>query len=155
MPSPKCSCSQTFFTTARYRPAFSMIYHGIKKITSPTYKILLRFMVISDVYRSFIPNKTAFTKYCLTQWISKLPHKLWNSLSKALPDQFHISGGQSKRNCLQDQGNFRRSQASQIVLILNTVMGFRFSRSKIKAVNISASTVVNEYDNATGGSGMD
>ena len=25
-----------------------------------------------DVRRSFIPNKTTFTKYCLTQWISKL-----------------------------------------------------------------------------------
>ena len=31
------------------------------------------FMVISDVYRSFIPNETTFTKYCLTQWIPKLP----------------------------------------------------------------------------------
>ena len=27
----------------------------------------------SDVYRSFIWNNTTFTKYCLTQWISKLP----------------------------------------------------------------------------------
>ena len=24
-------------------------------------------------YMSFIPSKTTFTKYCLTQWISKLP----------------------------------------------------------------------------------
>ena len=30
-------------------------------------------MVVSDVYRSFIPNNTTFT-YCLTQWISK-PHR--------------------------------------------------------------------------------
>ena len=30
-------------------------------------------MVISDVYRSYIPNKTTFAEYCLTQWISKLP----------------------------------------------------------------------------------
>ena len=28
---------------------------------------------ISDVNRSFTPNKTMFTEYCLTQWISKLP----------------------------------------------------------------------------------
>ena len=28
--------------------------------------------LISDVYRSFIANKTTFTKYCLIQWISKL-----------------------------------------------------------------------------------
>ena len=31
------------------------------------------FTVISNVYMSFIPNKTTFTKNCLTQWISKLP----------------------------------------------------------------------------------
>ena len=36
------------------------------------YKLLLRFMVISDVYRTIIWNKTAFTKYCLTEWISKI-----------------------------------------------------------------------------------
>ena len=41
--------------------------------TGPMYKLLSRFTVISDVYRSFIRNKTTFTKYCLTQWISKLP----------------------------------------------------------------------------------
>ena len=39
----------------------------------PTYSVILSFTVISDVYRSFIQNKTAFTKYCLTQWIPKLP----------------------------------------------------------------------------------
>ena len=36
------------------------------------YKLLLSLMVISDVHSSFIPNKTTFNKYCLTQWISKL-----------------------------------------------------------------------------------
>ena len=39
------------------------------------WKLLLRLMVNSDVYRSFIPNTTAFIKYCLTHWISKL---LWS-----------------------------------------------------------------------------
>ena len=39
----------------------------------PTYKLLLSFMVISKVYMSSIVNKTAFTTYCLTRWISKLP----------------------------------------------------------------------------------
>ena len=34
-------------------------------------KLLLSFTSLSDVCRSFIPNKTAFTKYCRTQWISK------------------------------------------------------------------------------------
>ena len=51
-------------------------YISVKKrrkiFTVLTYKLLLIFMVISDVYRSFIQNKTMFTKYCLTQWISKL-----------------------------------------------------------------------------------
>ena len=37
------------------------------------YKLLFSFMIILDVYRFFIPNKTTFTKYCLTQWFSKLP----------------------------------------------------------------------------------
>ena len=44
-----------------------------KIFTGPTYKLHLSSMVISDVCRLFIPNKTTFTKHCLTQWISKLP----------------------------------------------------------------------------------
>ena len=43
-----------------------------KIFTGLTYELLLSFAVISDVYRSFIPNKTTFTKCCLTQWISKI-----------------------------------------------------------------------------------
>ena len=41
--------------------------------TGLTNKLLLSFIVISDMYRSYIPNQTTFTKYFLTQWISKLP----------------------------------------------------------------------------------
>ena len=37
------------------------------------YKLLLSFTVISDVYRLIIQNKTKYTKYCLTQWFSKIP----------------------------------------------------------------------------------
>ena len=37
------------------------------------YKLLLIFIIILYVYRSFIPSKTTFTKYCLTLWISQLP----------------------------------------------------------------------------------
>ena len=44
-----------------------------KTFTGPTYTFLLSFTVISDLYRSFITNKTTFIKYCFTQWISKLP----------------------------------------------------------------------------------
>ena len=36
------------------------------------FKLILSFTVISDVYRSFIPSKTTFTKYSLTKLISKL-----------------------------------------------------------------------------------
>ena len=44
-----------------------------KLFTGLTYKLLSSFIVISHVYSSLIQNKTTFTKYCLTQWISKLP----------------------------------------------------------------------------------
>ena len=51
----------------------------------------------------------------------KAPWELWNPLSKAVPGKFHGSGGHSKCNCLQDQANFHRSWAWQIVHIFNTV----------------------------------
>ena len=52
-----------------------MVPKIVKNIYSPTYKLLLSFMVIKYVYSSFIPNKTVFTKYCLTQihWVRKYP----------------------------------------------------------------------------------
>ena len=34
------------------------------------YKLPSNFAVISDVNLSFIPNKSTFTKYCRTLWIS-------------------------------------------------------------------------------------
>ena len=37
------------------------------------YKLLSNLLVISDVNWSFIQNTTTFTKYCLSQKISKLP----------------------------------------------------------------------------------
>ena len=88
------------------------------------YKLLLSFMIIWDVDRSFIRDKTTFTKYCLPQWISKLPG---NSLSKAVPGEFHGSGRHSKCNCLPDRANFHKSQAWQIVMFLTLCMrGFYF-----------------------------
>ena len=48
-----------------------------KTFAGPTYKLLLNFTVISDFYMSSIPNKTTFTKCCLTQWISKLSGRCW------------------------------------------------------------------------------
>ena len=43
------------------------------------------------------------------------PQELWNPLCKAVPGKFHGFGGHSERNCLQDQANFHRSWAWQIV----------------------------------------
>ena len=45
----------------------------VKGFKGPVYKLLLIFMFIAYTCKSFIPNKTTFIKYCLTQWISKLP----------------------------------------------------------------------------------
>ena len=61
---------------------FIIEYCGVKICTGPRYKFPLGFMDISDVNRSCIPNKTTLTKYCLTEWISKLP------LSEAAPGKF-------------------------------------------------------------------
>ena len=44
------------------------------------YKSLMSFVVVPDVYMSFIPNETTFTKHCHTQWISKLPRNFEISL---------------------------------------------------------------------------
>ena len=56
---------------------FQIHRHQCKKLgkifTGPTSKLHLSYMVISYVYKSFGPNKTTFNKYCLNQWISKLP----------------------------------------------------------------------------------
>ena len=42
-----------------------------KNIYRSNIELLLKLTIISDVYRSFTWNKTIFTMYCLTQWISK------------------------------------------------------------------------------------
>ena len=43
-----------------------------KIVTCPLYKLLLSFLLISDVYRSFIPNKNTSNKYCLSGFQSSL-----------------------------------------------------------------------------------
>ena len=45
----------------------------VSQIKKNIYKLILSFKVVSDVYKSFIPNVTAFTKCYLTKCISKLP----------------------------------------------------------------------------------
>ena len=68
-------------------------------------KLFLSFSVISYVYRSFIRNKTTFTKHCLTQWLSKL----WNPLSKAVPDKCNGFGRHGKHKVY----NTRFTRSSQ------------------------------------------
>ena len=103
------------------RPHWWLVNVGLGNGLLPsdlTYKLLLSVIVISDVYRSLLPNKTIFTKYCLTQWVSNGSLKSTNSLSKEVPGKFHWSGRHSKHNCLQDRAKFHRSRTRQIVFIL-------------------------------------
>ena len=44
----------------------------------------------------------------------KAPWELWNPLSKAVPDKFQWSGGQSKHKCLQDLAIFTGQGQIQI-----------------------------------------
>ena len=69
--------------------------------TGPTFKLLLCFTSIPDIYNSFIRNKTTFTKY-LRAWY--LPSK------EVVPGKFYGSRWYSKHNCLQDRANFHRSR---------------------------------------------
>ena len=51
------------------------------------------FVLWSDVYRSFIRNKTTYIKHCLTRWIS---WELWNPKIKAISGKLYGFGGHSK-----------------------------------------------------------
>ena len=70
------------------------------------HKLLLSFTVFSDIYRSFIRNKTTFTKntFCLVDF--KAPLELWNLLRQAVPGKFRWSGGYSECNSLQWRRQF-------------------------------------------------
>ena len=105
-----------------------------KTFTGLKYNLLLSFNIVSDVFRSFIPNEITFTEHCYIQWISKLP-KLWNPQIKAVPGKFHGSLRHSKCNCLQDRANFQRSQAWQIVLIFNIAIDHVIRRSHSSLFN--------------------
>ena len=52
---------QSFYFGAILVPKFGKLF------TDPTYNLLSNLVVISDIHRSFIPNKITFTKYCLTE----------------------------------------------------------------------------------------
>ena len=89
---------------------YKLSVSGLGKIfTGPMFKFLLSFTVIFFVYRSCLPNETTFTKYCLTQWISKLPGSFeiqW--VKQYLHGKFPKFRRYSKCNCLQDRANFHR-----------------------------------------------
>ena len=74
------------------------------------------------VYRSFVPNKTTFTKYVVLLIGFQSSPELQNPQSKAMPGKFHVSGGHSKHNCFQYRANFHSFRTKQIVLILTLVL---------------------------------
>ena len=83
--------------------------------------LLLSFTVISGVYRSFITNKTTFTKYFLTEWIPKFP----GSFEIRWVRQYLVNFtglADIANKIVQDRANFHRSRVWQIVLIFHTVM---------------------------------
>ena len=61
----------------RFQTIILMWHHQCKKLgnifAGQRYKLCSCFMVISDVYKSFIPNRNTSIWYCFTQWITKLP----------------------------------------------------------------------------------
>ena len=92
-----------------------------KNIYRSEHKLLLSFTAISDVCRSFRKKREEYIYLLYYSVEFKAPRELWNSMSKkAVTGKFHGSGGHIKLNCLQDQANFHRSQAWQIVLIFNS-----------------------------------
>ena len=81
----------------RYYTIYMLQNQELGKIfTGQTYKLLLNFTVISDVYKSFIPNKTTFTKCCLSLSYCQSSQQLWNPWSKAGFGKFNVSGWHSK-----------------------------------------------------------
>ena len=83
--------------------------------TGPTYKMFLSFTVIS-----YVSNKPTLTKYCLTQWISKLPWELLKSAEQDSTCYIHGSGEHGKQNCLQDRANFHRCRPWKTVRIFSS-----------------------------------
>ena len=77
----------------------------------------------SEVYRSFIPNKTTFTMYCLTHQISKLPRSFEIHWVRQYLINFIGLGGLVTA-AVYRTAKFHRSWAWQIVLIFDTAIGF-------------------------------
>ena len=104
-------------TVITYFDAFNFKLGRI--FTGPMYKLLLSFLLIADFYRSFVPNKTAVTKYCLTQWISKLPRSFEIHWIKQYMENFMGLAGRVNATIYKTEPIFR-SRAWEIALIFNT-----------------------------------
>ena len=119
----QASCLLTLEFKCHLRYCSSQEVDVLLSVSLPYSTILQCFMLISDVYRSFIQNKTTFTKYCLTQWISKLPRSFeihW--VRQYLANVMGLAGMLNTRfttQGLQDRANFHTSRAWQIILIFN------------------------------------
>ena len=86
----------------------------------PTNKLLFSFSVISYVYRSFIQNKTTFTKHCLIYSVDfKTTRDIWNPMSKAVTGKFTGLAGIVNVTA-PDRANSPRSRAWQIVILFNS-----------------------------------
>ena len=81
------------------------------------------FAVISDVYRSFIQNKTTFTKYYFTQWISKLPAAGSFEIHRVRQYLINFMGlaGKVKATVYTRPSQFSEVSGMRIVLIFNIV----------------------------------
>ena len=101
---------------------FDNLWYQYKKLgkifTGRTYKLLLKFTVISEVYRSLFQVKLHLpsNSYSLN---FKAPRELENPPIKGVLGKFHGSGGHNKHKCLQNWSNFT---GLGHVLIFNTVV---------------------------------
>ena len=107
------------------RPAISNIGIDLtasklrKLFTGPMYESFSNLTIISDVYRSFIRNKTIFTMYSLTQWISKPPPGALKSTEYASTCH-NFTGIADMVNATVYRPNFHRCRVWHIVLTFNT-----------------------------------
>ena len=85
----------------------------------------MSFMVILDVYRSFIPSKITFTKYCLTQWISKPPRGFEIHWVRQYLVSFIGLVGRVSATLYKTKPIFNTSQSWKIVLIFTLHMQYK------------------------------
>ena len=80
-----------------------------KIFTGPNVQVIFELYGHFRCYKSFIPNKTIFTKYCLTKWISKLPRSFEIYWARQYLVNFLSLAGTINK-CLQDYGMPKRKK---------------------------------------------